>query len=290
MKSSLQILIAEDNPADVRLMLRALQQAGFEFTHQIVATEAEYLVHLRPDLDIILSDYEMPQFGGMRALEILRERGLEIPFVIVSGTIGEDLAVAAMKQGAHDYLLKDRLARLGPAVTQAIEQGRARKESRKAEEALRESEERFRQLAENIQEVFWLTDLAQDQMLYVSPAYESIWGRPRAELYGSARRWLDAIHPDDREGFAKSMTSKQEEGIYDEEYRIVRPDGSVRWVRDRAFPVANAAGEWIGSRGWRVTSPNARWRRKRSGFSGLSWISPTTLSKWSILPPGGFWM
>ncbi len=243
MKTPLQILIAEDNPADVLLLVRALRQAGFEFTHQVVATEAEYLSHLRPDLDIILSDYAMPQFGGLRALELLRERGWETPFIIISGTIGEDLAVSVMKQGATDYLLKDQMGRLGLAITQAIEQGRTRKERRKAEVALRESEERFRQLAENIQEVFWLTDIGKNEILYVSPAYERIWGRTCADLYRSPRSWLDAIHEDDRATVLQSAISKQTEGIYDEEYRIVRPDGSIRWIRDRAFPVVSATGE-----------------------------------------------
>jgi len=239
----LQILIAEDNPLDAQLLTRALTQAGFEFEHQLAANEQEYLRHLRADLDIILSDYEMPQFGGMRALELLHERGLDIPFIIVSGTIGEDLAVAAMKKGANDYLLKDRLGRLGPAVTLAIEQGRLRKERRLAEAALRESEERFRQLAENIHEGFWLTSISKNEMLYVSPGYERIWGRSCADINRSPHSWADAIHPDDRETIFQSALAKQTLGVYDEEYRIIRPDGSIRWVRDRAFPVLNGEGE-----------------------------------------------
>ena len=120
MPRTLRVLLAEDSPSDAELTVRELRKAGFSPEWHRVDTEADYIASLHPDLDIILSDYSMPQFGGIRALEILNERGLEIPFIIVSGTIGEDTAVAAMKNGATDYLLKDRLARLGPAVELAV--------------------------------------------------------------------------------------------------------------------------------------------------------------------------
>jgi len=109
--------------------------------------------------------------------------------------------------------------------------------------AHREIEQRFRQLAENIREVFWLTDLAKGEMLYISPAYQDIWARNTEELlYRSPRNWLDAIHPADRERVAMAAMTRQASGTYDEEYRIVRPDGTERWIRDRAFPVRDAKG------------------------------------------------
>ena len=110
------------------------------------------------------------------------------------------------------------------------------------EKALRESEEQFRQVTEHIQEVFWLSDTAKNAVLYISPAYESIWGRSCESLYLSPRSWLDAIHPDDRERVLEAALTKQVIGTYDEEYRIVRPDGSIRWIRDRAFPVRDGSG------------------------------------------------
>ncbi len=99
------------------------------------------------------------------------------------------------------------------------------------------AENRFQQMAENIGEVFWLTDLAKSQMLYVSPAYEAIWGRSRGELMENPRSWLESIHPDDRDRVLRAALEKQSQGLYDEEYRVVRPGGEVRWIRDRAFPV-----------------------------------------------------
>ena len=107
---------------------------------------------------------------------------------------------------------------------------------KRAENAARETELRFRQLAENIREVFWLTDPAKKEMLYVSPAYQEIWGRSCESLYASPRDWIEAIHIEDRKRVLQAA-GKQAAGAYREEYRIVRPDGSIRWIRDRAFPV-----------------------------------------------------
>jgi PAS domain S-box-containing protein len=114
-----------------------------------------------------------------------------------------------------------------------------------AETALRESEARFREIAETIEEVFWITDPTNTRMFYVSPAYEKIWGRSCASLYASPRAWLEAIHSDDRERLRRATETGLASRDYDETYRIVRPDGALRWIRDRAFPVRNASGEIV---------------------------------------------
>ncbi|HSU55594.1 MAG TPA: PAS domain-containing protein [Candidatus Dormibacteraeota bacterium] len=111
----------------------------------------------------------------------------------------------------------------------------------KIEEELRRSEERFRQLAENIREVFWMTDVAKSIMIYISPGYEAIWGRDCEGLYKSPASWMQAIEPEDRPRIMKAAL-KQASGNYDEQYRIIRPDGTHRWIRDRAFPVFDAEG------------------------------------------------
>jgi len=115
-------------------------------------------------------------------------------------------------------------------------------ERKRSEEALRESQERFHQLTESIREVFWMTDPEKNRMIYISPAYEGIWGRTCESLYASPRSWLDAIHPDDRDRVLQAALTKQISGAYDEEYRIVRPDGSTRWIWDRAFSIRDASG------------------------------------------------
>jgi PAS domain S-box-containing protein len=131
----------------------------------------------------------------------------------------------------------------GGAATGAAAIGRDVTDRKRAEAELYEAEGRFRQLAESINEVFWMADPQVTEILYVSPAYERIWGRSCQSLYEQPRSFLDAVHPDDRERVRLAALEKHSRGeATDEEYRVVRPDGSVRWVRDRAFPVRDAAG------------------------------------------------
>jgi PAS domain S-box-containing protein len=109
-------------------------------------------------------------------------------------------------------------------------------ERHRAAEALRESEERFRQVVESISEIFWMTDRDKGDVLYISPGFETTWGQPREALYARPGLWMEAVHSDDRDR-VRAASARRAEGRYDETYRIVRPDGSVRWIRDRAFPV-----------------------------------------------------
>jgi len=113
---------------------------------------------------------------------------------------------------------------------------------KQTEDVLRESQERFRQLAENIREVFWLTNPEKDRMIYISPGYEDIWGRTCESLYASPRDWLEAILPEDRDKVLQAALTKQAVGEYSVEYRILRPDGTIRWIRDRAFPIRDQSG------------------------------------------------
>jgi len=124
-------------------------------------------------------------------------------------------------------------------LNRALQADIAQREATEA--ALRVSEERFRQIAENIVEVFWLSDPDRRKMIYISPAYESIWGRAPATVYADPHQWLESIHPDDRHRVTVALASQSTRG-YAETYRIVRPDGSLRWIRDRAFPVVDETG------------------------------------------------
>ncbi|MBA2252020.1 MAG: PAS domain-containing protein, partial [Nitrospirales bacterium] len=113
---------------------------------------------------------------------------------------------------------------------------------RRAEQTLREREQQFRQVVENIREVFWMSDPSKEMMLYISPGYQEIWGRTCESLYASPRSWLDWIYPDDQRRIFEASHTKQMDGSYNEEYRIVRPDGSIRWIHDRAFPIRDDFG------------------------------------------------
>ncbi|MEI9961248.1 MAG: response regulator [Limisphaerales bacterium] len=136
MPTPLNILLVEDNPNDAELVLNELRRAGFDPKWKRVQTEPDFLDEIKNLPDIILSDYSMPKFSGLRATELLRESGLNIPFILISGTVGEDVAVEAMKHGATDYLLKDRITRLGNAVERALEQKRLFDERERTREEL----------------------------------------------------------------------------------------------------------------------------------------------------------
>jgi signal transduction histidine kinase len=145
MGGKLRVLLVEDSEDDATLVQAELKRAGYE-----VASERVYTAHSlaaaldRQQWDLVIADYSMPSFTGLDALNIVRTGGFDLPFIVVSGTIGEDVAVAAMKAGAHDYLIKDRLARLAPAVERELREAADRRERQHAESALRESEDRYR--------------------------------------------------------------------------------------------------------------------------------------------------
>ena len=190
MPAPLSILSIEDQPTDTEIILFELRQWGLEVTCTRVDTEEAFLAHLSADLDIILADYALPRFSALRALELLRQRGLDIPFIIVSGAIGEETAVAAMRQGATDYLLKDQLGRLGPAVTQAVEARRLREDKRRAEEAAR-AEQAFRAAVErSVAAGITAVDL-QGRQTHVNPAFCAMVGWREEELVGATpvRLW-----------------------------------------------------------------------------------------------------
>jgi two-component system, cell cycle sensor histidine kinase and response regulator CckA len=244
MNSQLHVLIVEDSEDDLLLLIRELRQGGYTPDYVRVETAADMQAALDRQLwDLVIADYTLPRFSAPAALELLQSQQRDLPFIIVSGTIGEEAAVAAMRAGAHDYLLKDNLARLVPAVERELREASERQKRLDAEQALRESEERFRQLAENITEsVFWMSDPTAREMFYVSPAYERIWGRTCASLYANFMEWIEAIHPEDRERIQTSFFEQSLLGNYDQEYRILRPDGSSRWIRDRGFPIKDRVG------------------------------------------------
>ncbi len=171
MASGLRILIVEDMASDAELMAYELRQANLPFTSRRVENEAEFLREIdqfQPDL--ILSDYHLPHFNGLAALALAQEKCPEVPFIFVSGAIGEEVAIDSLKRGATDYVLKDRLSRLAPAVKRALREAVERRERRQAQEALRESEQRYRLLVNSIPAVVyrgyadWAVDFVDDKI------------------------------------------------------------------------------------------------------------------------------
>jgi signal transduction histidine kinase len=152
MGKRLRLLLIEDSEADAVLVKRALCDHGYEVLSQRVQTEGEFRDHLKKAAwDLVITDYSLPKFNAADALEVFQAHHLDLPFIIVSGTIGEETAVASMKAGAHDFITKDRLARLGPAVDRELREAVVRQERRRAEESLVESNERLRALAARLE-------------------------------------------------------------------------------------------------------------------------------------------
>ncbi|MDI1313011.1 PAS domain S-box protein [Prosthecobacter sp.] len=247
MTQPLRVLLAEDNPNDSELVLRALRQAGFDPDWHRVETEQDFLERLTPDLDIILSDYDMPEFNGPHALELLQHSGMDIPFIIISGTIGEDVAVEMMRLGATDYLLKDRLTRLGIAVRQAMAQGQLRRERVKAAEAQKLNEQELRNLTTELkvershltaaQAVAkmgsWDTDLSTLDAVWSAETYRIFEIEP--ELYQPTHQsFLELVHPDDRAAVDLAFNqSFDQHSVNSLEHRLLMPDGRIKFVEEQ---------------------------------------------------------
>lgn len=186
MKTCLRILNLEDSPADAELNAAMLSARWPQCEFRRVDTRADFAAALeRENFDLILSDYTMPGFNGLHALELARERRPDIPFLFVSGTIGEDAAIEALKNGATDYVLKHRLMRLIPAVDRALREEEERAERRRAEEAMRQSEHKYRVLFESLGDAAFLVDEASGRVLDVNPRAGEILGYQRGEMLGS---------------------------------------------------------------------------------------------------------
>jgi len=233
MPDPIRVLIVEDNPHDAELVLRHLERAGFAPQWHRVETESDYLVRLKEAPDIILADYSLPAFDGLRALDLLREQGLDIPFILVSGRIGEDLAVDAMKRGAYDYLLKDRLTRIGEAVRSALERRRLRQESAWAAEVLVKSEERHRLISEITSDYAYSLSVGPNGTMsceWITKAFTRITGFTIEEI--NQRGWQTLSFPADAEIVCHHYHALRSGGASDAvEMRIVGKGGQVRWVR-----------------------------------------------------------
>lgn len=183
MGKRLRVLIIEDSEFDATLLLRLLGKGGYEIEHERVETAGQLKAALEKEWDLVIADYNLPQFSAPDALKLLKETTRDIPFIIVSGAIGEATAVAAMKAGAHDYLMKDNLARLLPVIDRELREARNREGRRRTKEALKESELRYRLLWETATDAVILFD-RQGKIHFANPAVEEVFGYSPAELTG----------------------------------------------------------------------------------------------------------
>ncbi|MBI2917369.1 MAG: response regulator [Chloroflexi bacterium] len=246
MQKVLNLLLVEDRAADAELMLMQLRHAGLDFESNRVHTEAEFLGALRPDLDLILLDYSLPQFSAPRALELLRGSGLGIPCIVVTGALTDEQAVDCMKLGAADYVLKDRIARLGAAVQLALDQRKLRLEKEAADRALAQSEELFRLLVEKSRDVVVRFRVSPPGWEYVSPAVTRLTGYAPEEWYADPELGLKIVHPEDRPHVEEVQRHVPDSHT---EYRIIHKDGRVRWIDTDIVPIRDTAGTLVALQG-----------------------------------------
>jgi diguanylate cyclase (GGDEF)-like protein/PAS domain S-box-containing protein len=277
----MKILIVDDHPVNRKLLRVQLEAAGHGVSEAADGVEALAVLG-RENVDGVVSDILMPNMDGFRLCLEIRKRKVfaRLPFVFYTSTYkspqDRDLALSV---GADEYLTKpspigtildavgaatqntaDRivvpaatedesyvLKQYSEALVRKLEERNLEFEEaigklQTANDRIRESEERFRQMAENIRDVFFLTSTDDSRTYYVSPAYERIWGRSGESLIADPKSWFESVHPDDRARIAGYESDSADTGRFSYEYRIVRPDGEVRWIRARGYPVTDENG------------------------------------------------
>jgi PAS domain S-box-containing protein len=243
MATSLRVLLLEDSADDVLLLVSELRRAGFDPTWQQVSTAAAYMQHIGEPYDILLSDYYLPQFDAPRALALLRERQIDLPCIVVTGTTSEEVAAACIRLGAADYLLKDRLVRLGPAVRRALDEHRLRHEKRQAELALQASEARFRMLAENAPDaIFRFCFYPTPHFEYLSPAVQRITGYAPEAYYANPTLALDIIYTTEDRERLREIARAGRSGQQSLEMRLIHRDGRVIWIEQHFVSIHDEAG------------------------------------------------
>jgi len=239
MKPLLHLLVVEDSEDDAELILREVRRGGYAVEFERVETKSDMQQALgRGSWDIILSDYSMPQFSAMAALSALKESGLDIPFLVISGTIGEETAVTALKSGAHDFLLKGKLARLVPAIERELSDAESRR-------FRHEAELRYKLLVEQLPIIVYVNPLDKmSSTTYVSPQIQTILGYRPEEWLSDPEFWQNRIHPDDRQSVLTNIERSDLTGTpFDMEYRMLARDGHVVWFQDQTVLVRDHKGQ-----------------------------------------------
>ncbi len=254
----LRLIIVEDSEDDTILLLHQLQKAGYDTDHVRVETAEDLRFALENgSWDLIISDHALPCFSAPEALSVLNNSGKDLPFIIVSSVIGEEVAVAAMKAGAHDYIMKNNLARLAPIVERTLYDAEVRAERKKVREALQESEDRFRRLAENAQDLIYRIRLTPEMSYeFISPSIRELTGYMPEDYYKNPNLGFDTVHPEDRHLFEASLLGKvsfsnplimrwyhkngsivwtehRTVGIYDDQGNLAAIEGISRDITDR---------------------------------------------------------
>jgi len=240
---TIRVLLTEDVAGDAELEVRELKRAGLRVAHRIVESQESFEAALHEFApDIILSDFSMPQFDGMAALRLATELCPDVPFIFVSGTIGEEYAIRALQSGATDYVLKANLVRLPAAVERALAEAQERREKRLAEAELDLARERLTSIFAAIPDVLWSVDVQSGEVIYVSPAAKDVFGHEPQELLVDQELWKRQIHPADRDAVLNAWRRAQDGEAFDFDYRIIVPERGERWINARGKLVRGADG------------------------------------------------
>jgi PAS domain S-box-containing protein len=247
---AIRAILVEDNEQDALLLLHHLRAGGLEIISRRLDSEEALRVALREEWDIVFCDYSLPQFDALRAIQLLRETGAEIPIIIVSGSIGDEAAVETLRLGANDYLLKDNLSRLVPSVLRELREAQLRKTQREsevarreAESALREAHERFQLVQRATKEAIWDWN-AQTDSLWLNDSFFKVFGYDRAEIENSRHYRSAYVHSDDAHevlhSFDRLLAGPGD--TLEIEYRFRRKDGKYAAVQDRCFVIRDENG------------------------------------------------
>jgi len=225
------------SPADAEILVYEIRKAGFALKATRVASEAEYLAAIEARPDIVVADYTLPGFDAMRALELLKERSLDVPFIVVTGSVSEEAAVQCLHAGAADYLLKDRLVRLGSAISRALEERDARLAKVAAEAELRASEERYRALVAYAPVAIFELDLA-GRILSVNPASSTVLELGDELTHGLSL--VDVVSVPDRARMAQLIEAASQGGTVRAEFSPEHAPKRV--VESSLMPIAGQDG------------------------------------------------
>ncbi|MEN6319713.1 MAG: PAS domain S-box protein [Syntrophaceae bacterium] len=232
MPKGLRILILEDVPSDAELMEDELTESGLTFVSKRVATKASFIKACDEyEPDIILSDYSLPSFDGLSAMKLALEKCPDVPYIFVSGALGEEMAIELLKKGATDYVLKHRLSRLGPAVSRALHEVEERKERKRIEKELKESELRYRTIFENTGTATIIVN-EDSTIVLVNREFERLLDYTRSEIEGK-KYWKELVFEDD---IIKVSDPRRPQGKHYKiptngyELRITKKNGDIRYV------------------------------------------------------------
>lgn len=241
--SPLRVLLVEDSEDDALLVLLQLKRGGYQVQHQRVDTAEDMRTALQQPWDVIVSDYTMPCFSGEAALEIYCEQGLLCPFIVVTGTIGEESAVALMKKGVSDFVLKTNLPRLPGVIERELRESALRREKQDAEEALRISEERYKLAMQAANDGLWDWNIRAG-FVYYSPRWKAMLGFTEDEISDSPQEWNSRLHPDEREQFRARLVNyfKRLTPYFEIEHRVLTKDGCYRWMLTRGLALYDDQG------------------------------------------------